>query len=416
MRFMGRSQAFIVSTMSIAISLSSLACDVEALEPIGDAAQSHVRSGALEQAQAPAGAHSAHKPHPSKKPHRKFIYPNPDWRIGDPEDHGLSSERLEDLAELADSYNTSCMVVIHDGVLVGEWYWDGYDADSDLPDVLSTTKTVSNALLGIAQKQGLLDIDDPASDYITAWQGTDSADVTIRDLMVHTSGRAWDFLDDLAMGVQSDQTGYALGFGQVMEPGAYWQYSNMNSQALEAVLEAAVGGDIEEFAQTELFEPLGMSVEMNRDAAGNPLLYRGLSASCRDMARFGYLYMRRGAWKNEQIVPKAWVKESLTPATEFNDAYGYLWWLNKEGHVVEPSVPLRVEYEGRFIASGSESLFAAFGAFAQMIVVDPDDGYVLVRLANVFEPEDLLGIGKINALWSAFETAKLDGEPDASDE
>ncbi|KIG13296.1 Beta-lactamase class C [Enhygromyxa salina] len=326
-----------------------------------------------------------------------------------PQLHGLSNSGVAQLATVAEQTNSSCVVVIHDGVLVSEWYASGYDASTPVPDIMSATKSVINAIVGVAEGQGLLDIADPASDYIQAWQATESAGVTILELMSQTSGREWDFFTDLFIvsGVE-DETAYALSFGQDHEPGDHWEYSNHGTQSLEAVLEVAVGQDVEEFAQTELFEKIGMDVSMARDNAGNPQMYRGLSASCRDMAKFGYLYLRNGHWRGQQLVPNAFVQESLEASSSLNDAYGYLWWRNYDGHSVMPSTPARTEFEGKMLPSGSEDGFMAFGAYGQLVFVDPEDEYVVVRLSDVYDPNNPFGLDQMDAVLAAFEAAKVE--------
>lgn len=336
-------------------------------------------------------------------------YPTPDWELGLPEEHGLSSEGLAEMADLAEQLDSKCLLVIHDGVLVGEWYWGGYDADTDIPDVFSITKSITSALFGIAEFQGLLDVDDRVSDYVPEWQGTESEDVTVRQLLVHASGRTFDINLEWGLPAAPDQTVYSLAAGQSAPPGSEWVYTNLGYQVLEAVLDEVLGGQqIGDFAQQELFEPIGMTAELGEDASGNKTFYSGVSASCRDLARFGYLYQQRGRWANEQVLRPNWVKKSIKVSTEFNDAYGIGWWLNNEGHVILPQIQVPFEFEGRFIPSAGEGVYTALGAFGNFLSVDPDDGYIVVRLTDVwdFQSQDLLGLPKIDALWAALEDAK----------
>jgi CubicO group peptidase (beta-lactamase class C family) len=341
-------------------------------------------------------------------PHAYHIYPGQEWQIGTPEDHCLSSEGLAEMAAIAEQTNSACLVVIHDGVLVGDWYWDGFSADAPLPDVWSVTKSMTSAAIGIAQAEGLLSIYDRASDHIPQWQGTASEDVTIFDLITQTSGRQWDFFSDFAIFDTPDQTAYSLSFGQELDPGTRWDYSNLGTQSLEAALENAVGGDVGAYVQTKLFEPIGMNASMAHDMAGNTRVYTGLSATCQDLARFGYLYLRKGRWQGQQIVPKTWIAESTTSSTELNDAYGYLWWLNKAGHVVLPSIPTRGEFDGKMLPSAPDHLFMALGAFGQMIAVDRKDEIVVVRTTVDYDMNDPLGTGDLDAILGALERAKLD--------
>jgi CubicO group peptidase (beta-lactamase class C family) len=337
------------------------------------------------------------------------IYPDPDWEHGIPEDHGLSSAGLAELANVAEGFDSNCMVVVHDGVLVGEWYWNNYDAQTDQPNVFSVTKSVTSTLVGIAEHQGLLGLNDGASDYISEWAGGDSDVVTIRNLISNDSGREWSFTTDyLTMTAASDQSQFAIDLGQADPPGSWWEYNNSAIQTLERVLEVATGEDLEEFAQANLFEPIGMTVTMGRDGAGNPQTYQGLSASCRDLARFGLLFLRQGEWAGgQQIVPSAWVVASTIPSTSLNSAYGFMWWLNYDGHWVLPSAPLREEGDGKLFPEAPEDMFAAVGALGQVVVVDPMSGYVFVRLGDAPDVTDLTGFNKLQALWDAFAAAKL---------
>jgi CubicO group peptidase (beta-lactamase class C family) len=337
------------------------------------------------------------------------IYPDTEWPTGDPEDHGLSSAALVELAGTAEGLDTNCMVVIHEGVLVGEWYWNGYDAQTDQINVFSVTKSFTSALVGIAQAQGLLGIDDSAADYIDQWAGTDADTVTIRDLISNDSGRFWDFSTDyLQMTFAEDQTQFSIDLSQAHPPNTWWEYNNSAIQTLERVLELATGEDLEDFAQASLLEPIGASISLGRDGAGNPQTYQGVSASCQDLARFGYLYLRGGEWAGgQQVLSPEWIAESTSPSTPLNSAYGYMWWLNVEGHWVLPSAPTREEGDGQIFGGGSPQIYAAVGALGQLIVVDPADGYVFVRLGDAPDLADLTGFDKLMALWAGFEAAKL---------
>jgi CubicO group peptidase (beta-lactamase class C family) len=337
------------------------------------------------------------------------IYPNPDWMLGEPEDHGLSSDGLEALAAVAEGFDSNCVLIIHEGVLVGEWYWNDYDANTDQPNVFSVTKSFTSALVGIAAGEGLLDIEDSAAEYITEWAGTESDAVTIRNLISNDSGRQWDFtVDYLQMTGAADQTQFAIDLTQQHDPGTWWEYNNSAIQTLERVLEVATGEDIEDYAKARLFWPIGASISMGHDGADNPQTYQGISASCRDLARFGYLYLREGQWANQvQVVPADWIAATVVPSTPLNAAYGYMWWLNVEGHWVKPSAPIREEGDGQLFAGAPDELYAAVGALGQVIVVDPVEGYVFVRLGDATDITDLTGFGKLTALWDAFAAAKL---------
>ncbi|HEX5661787.1 MAG TPA: serine hydrolase domain-containing protein, partial [Polyangiales bacterium] len=309
--------------------------------------------------------------------------------------------------------DSHCMIVTRKGRLVREWYWDGWDHTTQ-QIVHSVTKSFTSTLVGIAQDRDLLSVEEPASKWITEWAGGASAGVTVKNLLSNDSGREWTFLKDYVemAGGAADKTGFAIGLGQDDEPGTHWEYNNSAIQTLERVLKLATGDDVAAFAQANVFKPLGMKATMDHDAAGNTLTFGNLKASCDDLARFGYLYLRGGKWKDQQIVSKAYVEEATSVSQPLNDAYGYLFWLNNDGHFVRPSSPARKEGEGKQIEKLPESTFSALGLGGQMITVDPEHEIVFARIGGsgdavsaVLSGGDPVGQDVVSALGNALGDA-----------
>jgi CubicO group peptidase (beta-lactamase class C family) len=335
----------------------------------------------------------------------EFIYPEPDWMPGDPADHGFDPAGLAAMAMVAEESDSNCLVVTQGGVLLGEWYWNDYGPDEDQGNVYSVTKSVTSALVGIAVEQGMLDIEAPVG--FPEWAGTDSEAIKLRNLISNDSGRDWSFDKDyLALGLAPDQTQYAIDLGHQHPIGTWWEYNNAAIQTVERALSSAVG-PVDAYAQAQLFGKIHMTATMGHDGDGNTLTYQGVSASCRDLARFGYLYLRGGRWAGGvQVVPADWIAESIVPSTPLNDAYGFMWWLNRPGHWILPSTPLRDEGDGKLVSDAPDEMFAAMGAFGQLIVVDPTTDSVWVRLGPT-DLGDAAGVAKMHDLWTAFAAAQV---------
>jgi CubicO group peptidase (beta-lactamase class C family) len=256
--------------------------------------------------------------------------------------------------------------------------------------VFSATKSVTSTLVGIAVDEGELSLDDEASDYIPAWRGTPSADVTVRDLVSNVSGREWSLaLDYGAMLAARDKTRFAIDLGQDEAPGTVWAYNNSAIQTLSAVLEAATGVPARRYAREKLFGPLGMrATEMTTDPAGNTLTFMGVRSTCRDLARFGLLFLERGRFGDRQVVSADWVQQATgAPSTELNAAYGYLWWLNREGVLASPTAASSVDgvaagtvARGQLVPGAPADMFWAIGLGNQIVQVDPGSRTVVVRL------------------------------------
>ena len=308
-------------------------------------------------------------------------WPEPDWDVAEPAEAGVDEAVLAELATLAGDGGSDCLVVSRHGQIVGEWYWNGTDQSSER-EAFSVTKSITSTLVGIAQEQGLLDIDQPASDFITEWAGTPSEAVTIRNLLTNDSGRFQTAESDYVQLAtrEADKSAYAIGLEQEHEIGTVWVYNNAAIQVLEEVLQRATGVEVHEYARVQLFEPLGMDSSIITDPAGNTLTFMGAQMSCRDMARFGLLYLRGGEWDGEQVVPAAWVTDATQPSTPLNVGYGYLWWLIGEG-ADDADAVATAPGQGAIPSSGPPA-YAALGLGGQVIAIIPEHDLVVTRLGN----------------------------------
>jgi CubicO group peptidase (beta-lactamase class C family) len=336
-------------------------------------------------------------------------YPGVSWQREDPVEAGFEPAELERIAADAAAAGSNCLVVTRDGRLVGEWYWNGTAADT-AQEVFSTTKSVTSTLVGIAEGDGRLDLDRPASAYIDEWAGTASEEVTVEDLLSNDSGRHWDPTTDYRdLIFARDRTAFAVGLAQDSSPGDVWVYNNSAIQTLDAVLERATGTDPATYARERLLTPIGTQhSELTHDRAGNTNMYFGMRSTCEDLARFGHLFLSNGMWDGRQVVPENWVEAATgRPSQQLNAAYGYLWWLNRRGPVLDASAAGTGQRgnevqggdapDGRLVESAPEDMYWAIGLGGQIVQVDPGSDTVVVRL----------GPGRGNSDYGPADTAKV---------
>lgn len=305
------------------------------------------------------------------------IYPGEQWKSDPRGDWSRLDQTLK-----RDS--SSCVVVVKNGVLVHEAYFNGGTPNGQVK-VYSITKSLTALLAGMKIDDGDLTLDEPAVRRIPEWRGGDSADVRVRDLLAMTSGRQWSEATDRTL-IRSapDQTAYAIGLPQASKPGERWVYDNAAPQVLEQLL----GGDVIAFAQRRLFKPLGMRhTDWPTDRAGNATMYSGVTSTCRDLARVGYLVMRGGQWADDRLVSGDFIAEMTAPSSKLNAAYGLLWWSNAEGRVIEVLRQAgfaqdKAPYRGRLAPNVPADASWAFGYGNQYIAVVPSEGVVAVRLGR----------------------------------
>ena len=301
------------------------------------------------------------------------------WEYDDPQNHGFDPVKLQEAANWIGANNSDGLVVIRDGYIVFEEYWNGIDEFTQRQGY-SVTKSIASALVGIAEYEGFLDINEPAANYIGEWVGTASGTVTIRNLLSGDSGRYWDYSGDVFDGVAqpADVTQYAIERGQQFDPGTAWQYNHMAIQCLDRILSVATGMNTSNFAQVYLFDKLGMShTTVALDDVGQMLMATGVDISSHDMACLGYLYLSQGMWNGERVLSEQFVMEATSP-NQVNPACGYLWWGNPDGGWYEP-ITLAYHEEGKVFPDAPLDAFVAFGREGQLIFVSPSDNLVFVR-------------------------------------
>jgi CubicO group peptidase (beta-lactamase class C family) len=297
-----------------------------------------------------------------------------EWPTSTPAAQGMDAAMLERAREYAfqPAKFTQGVVVTRRGVLVAEWYEDGRDATS-YGGSWSMAKSFTSALIGIAIDEGKISgVDKKLVDYYPMWAGSPREQITLENALQMSSGLMWleDYAIDRASGSDVVQLvfttesplDYVLAKPQESPPGTVWEYSSGDTLLLSGVLAKATGKRAGDYAQDKLFDKLDIrGAEWWRAKTGETLTYCCLDMTSRDFARFGLLYLRRGMWNGEQVVPADWVDASLRPAATY-DGYGYQWWL-----------------EGTADSRLPPDLFMAKGHDSQYIYVVPSLELVVVR-------------------------------------
>jgi CubicO group peptidase (beta-lactamase class C family) len=225
------------------------------------------------------------------------------------------------------------IVVVKDDHVIGERYADGYRLDTPLLSH-SVAKSVVDAMIGILARQGRLQIFAPAP--VPPWLGAgERAKITIDNLLRMNAG--FDFDEGVfpspashAWYREPDTARFADTTPLKTPVGAAWAYSSLSYAILSRIIGDAVGGGpqgMRDFAQRELFDPLGMaSITLEFDAAGTMMGAHSMFATARDWARLGLLYLHEGELAGVRILPPDWVSYSTRPTG--SSGYGAGFWLN----------------------------------------------------------------------------------------
>jgi len=271
------------------------------------------------------------------------------------------------------------VVILKNGKVVAERYAPGIGVNTPLAGY-SATKSLISTLVGVLVRKGRLSLDGPAP--VPAW--SDPRDprhlITIDNLLRMTSGlsiaQTGSGFDPAArmLYTERDMAGYAEARPLARPPGTRWDYSDASTLIVSRIVRDAVGGraaDVLQFAQRELFTPLGMRTPvLEFDATGTPVGSTGLFASARDWARLGYLYAHDGVIDGHRILPEGWVRYSVTPT--LNTDYGAGLWTNEDA---------ARSAAGRIRGGMPHDAFYASGVLGQRVYIMPSQDLVIVRLA-----------------------------------
>jgi CubicO group peptidase (beta-lactamase class C family) len=295
----------------------------------------------------------------------------------------LDGDRLTGLVELIRSGeefpDLQGLLIVRHGYLVVEKYFGGYDAD-DLHMLQSVSKSFTSAVMGIAiEQKKIRGVEERVLDFFPDLEGIANIDdrkraMTIEDLLTMRSGT--DYHERGAgsphyqlNALQRGWTEFILSRPMVHEPGTHFQYDSGGVILMSSLIKARTGAHADAFMAEHLFKPLGIERHWwFRNRQGHPHLGGGLHLAPRDMAKFGLLYLRKGKWEDEQVVPRKWVEASIKRQVEFGPearrsvGYGYLWWI------------LQPDPDGE----GEQDIYAAMGFRAQYIFVIPEHDMVVV--------------------------------------
>ncbi len=291
-------------------------------------------------------------------------YPGATWTVvPSPSVSGWSEATLAEARRFSDQIGSDAVIIVDRGVVVQQW---GEVARKHI--VQSVRKSVLSALYGIYGEQGVIDLE---------------ATLASLDIDDHPGGlteaEKQATVGELLMGRSGVYHKAAAESQRIIEgrpprgshaPGTFWCYNNWDCNALGTIFEQRTSLGIYDAIERHLAAPLQMQDFTAEDGAyffqtafsQHPAYHFDMSA--RDMARFGLLFLRRGRWRDHQLISEAWIDQSTRAYSDADDGkwgYGYMWWIGKPE------------------AFGGHALVAAIGGKGHAIYIVPGLDVVVVH-------------------------------------
>ncbi|MDH7444396.1 serine hydrolase domain-containing protein [Aquimarina sp. 2201CG14-23] len=310
------------------------------------------------------------------------------WETTSIENLNWNGNAEQPLYDFLEEKNTKAFIILKNGRIVIEKYFNG-GTPSDNNPWYSAGKTLTAFTTGLAQQEGLLDINQTSASYLgDGWANitTDQQNaITVKNHLTMTSGLNYNVANQNC--TDFDCLTY------FNEPGSFWYYHNAAYTLLTDIVAGAVNMDYSTYFDSRLKNRIGMNGAWVRLGYAN-IYY----STARSMARFGLLNLHKGTWNTTAILTdENYFTEMTTTSQDLNKSYGYLWWLNGKSSFRTPA--LETEFSGELIPDAPDDLIAGLGKNDQKLYVVPSQNLVIVRMGDD-AGQTLLGpSGFDNELW-----------------
>jgi CubicO group peptidase (beta-lactamase class C family) len=321
-----------------------------------------------------------------------------------PESQGIASSAILQFVEAAqtDIRDLHSLMLLRNGRVVAEGWWAPYTPEQ--PHMLfSLSKSFTSSAVGLAVAEGLLSVDDLVLSFfpedrpaeVSAYLAT----MHVHHLLSMSTGHAEETLRPL---IEREDENWARAFLSrpvEYEPGTHFVYNSGATYMLSAIVRKVTGANLLEYLRPRLLDPLGIGeATWENCPRGINTGGWGLSITTEDIARFGQLYLQKGVWQGQRILPEAWVGAATSrqisndsnTEVDWQQGYGYQFWRCRHG-----------AYRGD-------------GAFGQFCVVMPEQDAVLAITSGVENMQAVLNLAW-DHLLPAMQAAPLPDDRAAHD-
>lgn len=311
-----------------------------------------------------------------------------EWETISPESLGWCTDKIDSLYNFLQEKNSKAFLVLKDGKIVLEKYFGTFTQDS-IWYWASAGKTLTALLVGIAQEEGFLSIEDSTSKYLGVGWTSEPPEkeklITIWHQLTMTSGLN-DFVADPYC---TDPTCLIYK----ADAGTRWSYHNAPYTLLDEVIKNATGQNFNLYFNDKIRSRIGMNGVWLPSGYNNVYF-----SNARSMARFGILIQNKAVWNGDTILHDTnYFNSMVNTSQQLNKSYGYLWWLAGKESFMLPQT--QFVFNGTWAPDAPADMIAALGKNGQTLNVVPSLGLVLVRMGEVPDSSTEVSVYLNNQIW-----------------
>ena len=287
------------------------------------------------------------------------------------------------------------LIIRQHGQTLTENYWHPYSAER-VHLLYSLSKSFCSTAAGLAIAEGHFSLDDKVLDFFPDEAPTESEvsenlrKMRVRDLLCMGTGHDTDSTGALRQGDNNWVRAF-LSHPVIHEPGTHFVYNSGATYMVSAIIQKTTGERVLDYLTPRLLTPLGIvGATWEQSPQGIDVGGWGMSVRTKDIAQFGQLYLQKGVWEGEQLLPEGWVDDATRvhisngdpkDGNDWYQGYGFQFWRCRHG-----------AYRGD-------------GAFGQYVIVMPEQDAVVAITSNVSNMGAVL-----NLLWDYLLLGKASSE------
>ncbi len=309
--------------------------------------------------------------------------------------------QTQSFREMMDSTHTDSFLVLKNGEIIFEEYFNDMSSDS-LHLMNSITKSFIGMLVGILSDEGIFDTKDKVTKYLPELNNTGFSETTIQSALDMSSAvkfeedyddplcEFWreaavvgwrpDLVDDNSPKTLLD---FALSLKEKeQEEMEGYHYRSVLTNVIAMVIERAANKRVQDLLEKYLWQKLKTEQDavIVVDKTGLPFVGAGMNACTRDLARFGQMILNDGLYEEEQIVPKEWIDSTRIG----DDGYRERFAKSDHGEMLPGG-----HYKNKMWVANSDEMMC-IGIFGQTIHINRNTGTVIVKFSSFPEPADEL--------------------------
>lgn len=300
------------------------------------------------------------------------------------------------LKKLLDENKTDAFVVVHNGQLVYERYFNGYN-ESEPHGMASLAKVFTGAIIQSLAEENLIDVEKTADTYIKELKNTPFGKATLQQLMDMQVSAEYPTHGYMQLGLENQDAQLYLAsnilprgknyegpmkiYDMLLEaeetapPGSAFSYNNGSTETLAWIIRTITGKSLAENVSERIWSQIGMEENAYyvTDETKVEQASAGLNATARDMARFGQLLLNNGQYDGKQIVPSS-ITESVKNVQEGELAIGH---------------GASISYHNQWwIPHNEQGAFEVLGSYGQTLYIDPKASMVIVHFSSNAAPSN----------------------------